>query len=249
MNDLYIMHYGVGHDKGGHSGRYPWGSGKNPFGETRGKKKLNRRTAKKILYDRNDKFSTYKIGSSALSGMSLNKNNEYAKAKNNAINKISSKKVNKWIDQVHSGDPKDKYDENGFEMEFEDDRSMGDYWRDAFTKKEYKDKMLKQIKSDKETYSLLKDLAYKRNKNIANEANYYLDKLKDYDVQTFLDKHGSKLLEISNRRILANRIDDTFDSISSKDYSYKNGKIDYTGSITDDDILKMLYDLESPHFP
>lgn len=27
MNDLYIMHYGVGHDKGGHSGRYPWGSG------------------------------------------------------------------------------------------------------------------------------------------------------------------------------------------------------------------------------
>ena len=30
MNDLYIMHYGVGHDKGGHSGRYPWGSGKNP---------------------------------------------------------------------------------------------------------------------------------------------------------------------------------------------------------------------------
>lgn len=30
MGDLYIMHYGVGHDKGGHSGRYPWGSGKNP---------------------------------------------------------------------------------------------------------------------------------------------------------------------------------------------------------------------------
>ena len=31
-NDLYIIHYGVGHDKGGHSGRYPWGSGKNPYG-------------------------------------------------------------------------------------------------------------------------------------------------------------------------------------------------------------------------
>ena len=25
----YLSHYGVGHDKGGHSGRYPWGSGKN----------------------------------------------------------------------------------------------------------------------------------------------------------------------------------------------------------------------------
>lgn len=28
---LYIMHYGVGHDKGGHSGRYPWGSGEEPY--------------------------------------------------------------------------------------------------------------------------------------------------------------------------------------------------------------------------
>lgn len=26
----FLAHYGVGHDKGGHSGRYPWGSGKNP---------------------------------------------------------------------------------------------------------------------------------------------------------------------------------------------------------------------------
>ena len=31
MSDLYIMHYGVGHDKGGHSGRYPWGSGDEPY--------------------------------------------------------------------------------------------------------------------------------------------------------------------------------------------------------------------------
>lgn len=34
MNDLYIMHYGVGHDKGGHSGRYPWGSGDNKIIKT-----------------------------------------------------------------------------------------------------------------------------------------------------------------------------------------------------------------------
>ena len=26
----YLMHYGVGHEHGGHSGRYPWGSGKRP---------------------------------------------------------------------------------------------------------------------------------------------------------------------------------------------------------------------------
>ena len=29
----YLAHYGVGHDKGGHSGRYPWGSGEK--GKTR----------------------------------------------------------------------------------------------------------------------------------------------------------------------------------------------------------------------
>lgn len=28
---MYILHYGVGHLHGGHSGRYPWGSGKNVF--------------------------------------------------------------------------------------------------------------------------------------------------------------------------------------------------------------------------
>ena len=26
-----LMHYGVGHENGGHSGRYPFGSGENPY--------------------------------------------------------------------------------------------------------------------------------------------------------------------------------------------------------------------------
>ena len=30
MSDDYLMHYGVGHLDGGHSGRYPWGSGEDP---------------------------------------------------------------------------------------------------------------------------------------------------------------------------------------------------------------------------
>lgn len=30
-NSSFLKHYGVGHDKGGHSGRYPWGSGKEPY--------------------------------------------------------------------------------------------------------------------------------------------------------------------------------------------------------------------------
>ena len=31
MNDDILMHYGVGHLNGGHSGRYPWGSGDQPY--------------------------------------------------------------------------------------------------------------------------------------------------------------------------------------------------------------------------
>ena len=51
-NDLYIIHYGVGHDKGGHSGRYPWGSGKNPYGGT---KNITEKDAKKF----NNKYSKH----------------------------------------------------------------------------------------------------------------------------------------------------------------------------------------------
>lgn len=53
MNDLYIMHYGVGHDKGGHSGRYPWGSGENP----RQDDKMFRKMIKKNLKQSNKKDS------------------------------------------------------------------------------------------------------------------------------------------------------------------------------------------------
>ncbi len=31
MDDKFLIHYGVGHLQGGHSGRYPWGSGENPY--------------------------------------------------------------------------------------------------------------------------------------------------------------------------------------------------------------------------
>lgn len=50
MNDLYIMHYGVGHDKGGHSGRYPWGSGENPY------KTLSSSTRKKLIKESKREF-------------------------------------------------------------------------------------------------------------------------------------------------------------------------------------------------
>lgn len=31
LEDDYLMHYGKGHKDGGHSGRYPWGSGEDPY--------------------------------------------------------------------------------------------------------------------------------------------------------------------------------------------------------------------------
>lgn len=47
MNDLYIMHYGVGHLDGGHSGRYPWGSGDNPRQDEKHLKKMLRSNVRK----------------------------------------------------------------------------------------------------------------------------------------------------------------------------------------------------------
>lgn len=40
----FLAHYGVGHDQGGHSGRYPWGSGKRPR-QDRGGSRQDERTA------------------------------------------------------------------------------------------------------------------------------------------------------------------------------------------------------------
>lgn len=52
-----LEHYGVGHDKGGHSGRYPWGSGanryQNPDGSltNAGAKRYKKLTDKSSSYD------------------------------------------------------------------------------------------------------------------------------------------------------------------------------------------------------
>ena len=79
MSNLYIMHYGVGHDKGGHSGRYPWGSGKNPYGG-KGTKRLGRRETKLLQRELNEgleansafdslKYNTYKKWAKDISGV------------------------------------------------------------------------------------------------------------------------------------------------------------------------------------
>lgn len=57
-NDLYIIHYGVGHDKGGHSGRYPWGSGQNPRSGLRQYKKLMKSTYKRERNIKNDLYDS-----------------------------------------------------------------------------------------------------------------------------------------------------------------------------------------------
>ena len=67
MNDLYIIHYGVGHDKGGHSGRYPWGSGDNPYGG------VNFKTRKRDLVILNNR----KFNDVAADLIVKYKNNEY----------------------------------------------------------------------------------------------------------------------------------------------------------------------------
>ena len=53
--ETYLIHYGVGHDKGGHSGRYPWGSGENP------EVKLARKQAKQAKKEAKEKAKAEKL--------------------------------------------------------------------------------------------------------------------------------------------------------------------------------------------
>jgi len=44
----FLIHYGVGHDKGGNSGRYKWGSGDRPYQRSSMEGKIHdRREAKR----------------------------------------------------------------------------------------------------------------------------------------------------------------------------------------------------------
>lgn len=57
----YLIHYGVGHLDGGHSGRYPWGSGENGSSDRRAMKKdikwvkKNEKKIKKKAYSQSKK--------------------------------------------------------------------------------------------------------------------------------------------------------------------------------------------------
>lgn len=110
-NELFIMHYGVGHDKGGHSGRYPWGSGKNPYG---GKKKLitnGKASARDVLkvkerYFKDSNMAYDPAFSRSKSAYNIHKkliNSGYNMQKNNIsmndpiVRKIVSTESNKYI--------------------------------------------------------------------------------------------------------------------------------------------------------
>lgn len=75
-----LIHYGVGHDKGGRSGRYPWGSGKNS--------------------KKNKGFSIYRNKDGSLNERGVKKAAKIAKkyssvtGKNLVINKIKKRRTN-----------------------------------------------------------------------------------------------------------------------------------------------------------
>lgn len=59
----YLMHYGVGHDKGGNSGRYPWGSGE----KAKQTLKENKQNRKRFFY-KESKYGAKKVAKKAKKG-------------------------------------------------------------------------------------------------------------------------------------------------------------------------------------
>lgn len=65
----HLSHYGVGHDRGGRSGRYPWGSGKNPRGKRSSGTSGETADGKKRTLTKNQK-TAIKVGA-AVAGAAL----------------------------------------------------------------------------------------------------------------------------------------------------------------------------------
>ncbi len=88
QNELY--HYGVGHKDGGHSGRYPWGSGDRP------KQSSGKRTIKKKIKEAGGGF----VGSKAhktIAKTALDISNKLGPLSPNNINKAFNKKSSKVV--------------------------------------------------------------------------------------------------------------------------------------------------------
>lgn len=65
----HLSHYGVGHDRGGRSGRYPWGSGKSPRGKRSSGTSDGKSDSKKRTLTKNQK-TAIKVGA-AVAGAAL----------------------------------------------------------------------------------------------------------------------------------------------------------------------------------
>ena len=88
INELY--HYGVGHDKGGHSGRYPWGSGKNGKLSAYKKKK-----AQKLA----EKYA--KITGKKLVVKKVSTNNQIDKPKQKTVSEMTNQELQEKINRIN----------------------------------------------------------------------------------------------------------------------------------------------------
>ena len=246
------MHYGVGHDKGGHSGRYPWGSGENPFGQTHGKKlgiKESNRIYSKYKNKLNDDRGEHDIWEKYVYPM--------------------DGKIEKLYDDIQneSGAPKDLYDENGFVSEkywdpYIDEpipvngytypgKYAGDYWSDCFNLPENREKLISKIKNDKEMYSdTIKTINNSQQVNL-NAINSLIEDLKDYDVKSFRNKKGIGIWSALPEELY--RVESRLkDKKNIGKYKFENGKFEIAEpnkAISDEELWDFWYSLCSPHWP
>lgn len=105
----HLSHYGVGHDRGGRSGRYPWGSGKNPRGKRSSGTSSGTADGKKRTLTKNQK-TAIKVGA-AVAGAALasygiyqlQKHPELVSAGRNAVETLGARAMSstaKGLDKI-----------------------------------------------------------------------------------------------------------------------------------------------------
>lgn len=105
----HLFHYGVGHDRGGRSGRYPWGSGKSPRGKRSSGTSDGNSDGKKRTSTKNQK-TAIKVGA-AVAGAALasygiyqlQKHPELVSAGRNAVETLGARAMSstaKGLDKI-----------------------------------------------------------------------------------------------------------------------------------------------------
>lgn len=197
----FLIHYGVGHLQGGHSGRWPWGSGENGKGATHSAKdryksaKTNYRTAKRALRKAKETLTwTNNNGSSTATDKRNAKRDvtNKLKALNKAENELNSKKADyRSAKDNYKEEKKHKRAEKDLDRKEAKLKNITSEDLDKLSDEELQERINRIKKEDAYRQSIGQDSLSKQRKDKDIDASY----------DRHLTKKEEKLVNVSNKEI------------------------------------------------